>query len=386
MKSLQVGDTLEWQIRVVRTKPEAPNEFWGQESFVPEGAVVLAESLELRVPSSTSVNVWTNPTLGMKPVESVAGGQHIYRWQHANLKPTTGSAADLEKAAKKRTPWTADQELDEEQGKLPAVAWTTFKSWEAVGEWYRGLQSDRIVPDQSVKDKVAELTAGKLTEEDKVRAVYAYVSTQVRYIGVAFGVGRYQPHRSDAVMENQYGDCKDKHTLLAAMLTVLGLQPDAVLIGAQVRFNEAVPSPGDFNHLITHVMIDGQPVWLDTTAEVAPYRVLTKIIRDKQALVIPQRQERLRSEKTPADLPFPALLTWKSTGALDKDGISDSHIELTMRGDDELLFRQVFRQVSAAQLDQSIQKFSSNIGYGGTTSHAEISNVDDTADPLTIQL
>jgi hypothetical protein len=195
LKSLQVGDTLEWQIRVVRTKPEAPDQFWGDESFIPEDSVVLAESLELRVPSSTSVNVWTNPKLDMKPVESVAEGQHIYRWQHANLKPTVGPAADLEKTAKKKTPWTADQELDDEQGKLPSVAWTTFKSWEAVGEWYHGLEADRIIPDQSVKDKVAELTAGKLTEEDKVRAVYAYVSTQIRYIGVAFGVGRYQPHR-----------------------------------------------------------------------------------------------------------------------------------------------------------------------------------------------
>ena len=115
------------------------------------------------------------------------------------------------------------------------------------------------------------MTAGKTTEEEKVRAVYGYVSTQIRYIGVAFGIGRYQPHHAGAVLENQYGDCKDKHTLLAAMLSVLGLHPNAVLIGAGVRFNEAVPSPGSFNHLITTVQVAGKPVWLDSTEEVAPY-------------------------------------------------------------------------------------------------------------------
>ena len=39
-----------------------------------------------------------------------------------------------------------------------------------------------------------ELTAGKTTDEAKVQAVYNYVATQIHYIGVAFGVGRYQPH------------------------------------------------------------------------------------------------------------------------------------------------------------------------------------------------
>ena len=384
VKSLQVGDTLEWQIRVVRTKSEASNQFWGQESFITEEAVVLAESVELRVPSTTSVNVWTNPKLDMKPVDSVAEGEHIYRWQHANLKPTTGAAADLAKEAKKKTLWTADEELDDEQGKLPSVAWTTFKSWKAVGEWYRGLEADRIIPDQSVKDKVAELTAGKLTEEDKVRAVYAYVSTQIRYIGVAFGVGRYQPHHAEEVLENQYGDCKDKHTLLAAMLTVLGLHPDAALIGSQIRFNEAVPSPDVFNHLITHVVVSGQPIWLDSTAEVAPYQMLIRTIRDKQALVVPDAGA-AKLEHTPADPPFATVETWKSVGTLDKNGISDSHFTISLRGDDELGYRQALRQFAPSQYDDAIQRMANGIGYAGTTSHADVSRVEDTKAPLTIE-
>jgi hypothetical protein len=68
------------------------------------------------------------------------------------------------------------------------------------------------------------------------------------------------------------------------MLEVLGLHPDAVLIGAGIRFNEAVPSPAAFNHLITMVPVDGKDVWLDATAEVAPYQMLVFPIRDKQAL------------------------------------------------------------------------------------------------------
>ena len=231
VRNLRVGDLLEWQANIIRTKPEAPGEFWGAESFA-DDAVVLSQTVELHVPAGIYVNVWS-PT--SKPIESTTPTERIYRWESSHKQPTVGPAAEAERDRQKKQIWTAERELDEKKGKLPSIAWTTFKSWDAVGAWYRGLESDRILPsDPQIMAKVAELTAGKATELEKVRAVYSYVSTQIRYIGVDFGIGRYQPHRAAEVLENQYGDCKDKHTLLASMLGALGLRSDAVLIGAAV--------------------------------------------------------------------------------------------------------------------------------------------------------
>jgi len=379
IRSLSVGDTLEWQAKIVRTKAEAPGQFWGQENFF-EDAVILSESVELRVPKDLYVNVWSPK---QKPVETTVSGYKVFRWESSQLKPTVGKEADADKEAKSKVLWSPEQELDATQGKLPSIAWTSFKSWDAVGEWYRGLTKDRTVPDEEIKAKVAELTAGKKTEEEKVRAVYGYVATQIRYIGVAFGIGRYQPHRAEDVMQNRYGDCKDKHTLLAAMLEVLGLHPDAVLIGAGIRFNETVPSPAAFNHLITKVSVDGKDVWLDATAEVAPYKMLMYSIRDKQALVIPSTGM-AQVERTPAKLPFETTQTMHAEGSLDKDGTSNSRLTITFRGDDELSLRSVLRQLSAAQYDQVVQQLSNNLGFSGTTSHAEVSPPDDTTEPLKI--
>ncbi len=379
VRSLRLGDTLEWQAKIVLTKPEAPGQFWGQENFSEDG-VILSHTLELRVPKDTYINVWSPKN---KPTETVDGGERVFHWVSSQLKPTVGKAADAEKELKKKQVWTAEQELDAKEGKLPTVAWTTFKSWEAVGAWYQGLESDRIVPDAAVKAKVAELTAGKTTEEEKVRAVYGYVATQIRYIGVAFGIGRYQPHHAGDVLENQYGDCKDKHTLLAAMLTALGLHPNAVLIGAGVRFNEAVPSPGSFNHLITTVMVNGEQVWLDTTAEVAPYRALVYVTRDKKALVVPDTGV-AKIETTPATLPFPSYQKLDAVGTLDKEGTSNSHLVWTMRGDGEMILRGAFRQVSPGQYGEMVQQISKSIGWQGETSHAEIGRLEDTAVPMSM--
>ncbi len=377
IKSLAVGDTLEWSNRVTRTTPEVPGQVYGQDAFT-QDAVALDESFELHVPAALHLTVWTNPNIA-QPKDTVQGADRVILWNAKHLERSTGPAADV---AKKK-PLSAEADLASRKGPLPSFAWTTFASWEAVGDWYRDLQSDRVKPDAAITARVAQLTAGKTTDADKAQAIYEYVATEIRYIGVAFGIGRYQPHTAAEVFANQYGDCKDKHTLLAAMLTSIGLHPEAVLIGAGVRFNPAVPSPAAFNHLITQVSLDGKPVWLDTTAEVAPWGTLMPLIRDQQALVItPSGPSTV--QQTPATAPFPAFATLAATETLDKDLTSEARISLTFHDDDELALRAVLRQISPAQYPEFLQRFVAAMGFGGTATDPEISRPDDLDQPLTL--
>lgn len=379
VRSLRVGDQLEYKVNIVRTKAEAPDQFWGEYRPL-EGVVVLEESLELRVPNGKNVTVWSPSN---KPVVTEEGSEKIYRWTSSATDPTVGKAAEAKKEADKKRTLTEAEQLDRTQGKLPAVAWTTFKSWDQVGAWYRGLEADRAVADADVKAKVAELIAGKKTDDEKIRALYTYVATQIRYIGVDLGIGRYQPHMAGEVLRNQYGDCKDKHTLLAAMLGAAGVQADAVLIGANLRFNPDVPSPAAFNHVITAVPESAKTIWLDSTQEIAPYRVLLSILRDKQALVIPMTAA-AHLERTPASLPFTPFNRLEAKATLDKNGTVTSQIVMTLRGDDEVAIRGVLRQISPGQYDDFVQRFSQGLGFGGTATHAEITRPDATVEPLRI--
>ena len=47
-----------------------------------------------------------------------------------------------------------------------------------------------------------------------------------------------------------------------------------------------VPSPGQFDHVITAVPRGEETLWLDTTAEVAPLGYLLLPLREKPALVV----------------------------------------------------------------------------------------------------
>ena len=193
--NLNPGDTLEYQYKVVQFQPEIPNQFWFAQNFFKDG-IALEEDFQVRVPTSKHVQV---ESADVQPAVHQDGNITVYDWKtsHLHQEPT-----DRKSAAPK----------DEK----PSIQLTTFENWQQVGEWYRSLQSSRVVVTPAIQQKEQELTKGLTTDDAKQRAIYAYVATQFRYIGLSFGIGRYQPHAAEEVLQNKFGDCKDKHTLFAA--------------------------------------------------------------------------------------------------------------------------------------------------------------------------
>ncbi len=366
VRSLAVGDILEFETKLTQKVAEVPGEFWNVENFG-SGLVYLDRTIELRVPKSKPVTVYS-PKYPPEMVES--GDERVYRWKGAQLRRSNAKDEDA-----------APQE------KTPPIAWTTFPSWEAVGAWYQALIAGRDSVTPALQARADEITAGAKTDTEKVRRLYEYVSQHNHYIGVDFGVGRYQPHMAMEVLTNQYGDCKDKHTLLAALLRAKGFQPFAVLIGAGIEMNEKVPMPEAFNHLITYVNVDGGPVWLDATTEVAPYRVLLPVLRDKEALVVPAKggPGMPHLAKTPAELPFAAADRYEGTFELAKDGTTKGNVVVTMRGDDEVLMRYASRQVARAQWDQLGQSYVDSSGFYGKANSVTLDAGDDLSVPWGMQ-
>lgn len=363
VRSLAVGDTLEFETKITQKQAEVPGEFWGAENFG-TGMIYLDREIELRVPKTKTVTVYSPK---FPPDISESGDERIYRWKGAQL---------LRSNAKNKG--------NEQPGeKTPPLAWTTFPSWEAVGIWYQGMIAGRDAVTPVIQAKADEITAGMKTNAEKAQALYEYVSQHNHYIGVDFGVGRYQPHMATEVLANQYGDCKDKQTLLAALLRAKGFQPSAVLIGLGIEMNDKVPMPGAFNHVITLVDVDGNPAWLDATTEVAPYRVLLPVLRDKQALVVPPKSGpgMPHLAKTPADLPFPAVDRYEGTFELAKNGTTKGNVTVTMRGDSEMLMRYASRQVARAQWDQLGQSYVEASGFNGKANSVALDGGDNLSVP-----
>ena len=263
----------------------------------------------------------------------------------------------------------------------PDVQISTFQSWDEIGAWYNKLQSERVQPSAEVRAKSAELTKGAKNDDAKVQAIYGYVSTQIRYIGVAFGVGRYQPHSASEVLVNQYGDCKDKHTLMASLLYAVGIKAYPALINSTHTLDPDVPSPAQFDRVITAVPQGTGFVWIDTTTEVAPYGYLLSLLSDKQTLMIPT--DRAAMLVTTPELSGRGSETFRIDAQLRDNGTLDGKVERTVSGNDaEVLPRSVFRRTPVEQWKQLVQQISYGSGFSGDVSDVTASPPDKTDEPF----
>jgi tetratricopeptide (TPR) repeat protein/transglutaminase-like putative cysteine protease len=175
---------------------------------------------------------------------------------------------------------------------------STFSSWEEVGEFYRGLVRDPLRLTPEVREAAERIAAAALprrspgkppTREEAaalVRAVYGFVVTQVRYVGLEFGIHGYKPYAVDQVLQRRFGDCKDKASLMHALLEALGIDSRLVLLRMKRLGNlpEAPASLVAFNHAILYV--PALDLWLDGTASYTGSRELPAEDRGANVLVI----------------------------------------------------------------------------------------------------
>ncbi len=364
--SLRPGDTLEF--RYVRTivNPLIPGQFWASYNFTEEG-IVLDEQVEINVPKNREIKLKTRP--GLEPKISEEGDRRVYHWSHSQTKDSDSPLKKRHRAEPQET---------------PAIQLTTFQSWEQLGDWYRSLEKDRREPTAELKAKADSLVQGKTDDMAKVKALYDYVSRDFRYVSLSLGLSAYQPHAASEVMSLGYGDCKDKNTLLAALLQAEGFQSTSVLINALRKIDPDVPSPSQFDHVITRVPVGGQEIWLDSTSGIAPFRMLSFQLRDKEALAIPP-DGKPGLVRTPASLPFPAFDRSKIDGALNDTGKLTAHFSATVRGDQEMVLRFAFRQIPSNHWKEVLQASLKNSPLrGADITNLKVGDPSDTDNPLQI--
>lgn len=370
IKGLEVGDTLTSSVRWRVNKALALGQFWFGHQFL-KNKVVLDEELEVSVPKEREVKLNSK---SIQPTAHEESNLRIYTWKTSNSDSQT---------SEKQREALSDAAM---RGLLPTpdVLISSFRNWEEVGRWYESLQQEKIQPTPEIRAKAAELTKGLTDEDSKLRAIYDYVSLRVHYVGIALESGNYQPHSANETLANQYGDCKDKHTLLASLLAAVGMRAYPALISAQTTVAEDVPSPGQFDHVISVVPSGNTLKWMDTTPEVTAIGYLLYPLRDKPALVI--ASDKVSFQTTPSNSPFASKYRNVSMAKLGVDGTLQAHVEATFRGDNnELNYRYLFRRLPQSQWKDFAQKNFYGARLGGTITSVKTSSPDKTDEPFTLE-
>src|SRR5450631_2021529 len=160
----------------------------------------------------------------------------------------------------------------------------------------------------------------------------------------------------------------------------------SVLINSSRKLDPDVPSPSQFDHVITMLPLGKEQVWMDTTAEVAPFRLLSYTLRKKQALVIPPAEPPSsiapHLEETPADTPMPDTEVSEITGKINDIGKLEAHVHYEFRGDEGLMLRSVFRRVPQANWQRFVEHL--NSGLGAAVTNLNASDPAATREPFTM--
>ncbi len=185
----------------------------------------------------------------------------------------------------------------------PALRAKTTGSWNDIGVWYANLTSASRAPSPALQQKVAELTAGISDPLKKMQLLAAYVQQQIRYVAIEVGIGGLQPHPATDVFKHQYGDCKDKVTLLGAMLNQIGVDSYYVMIDTHrgivnpdfpsLRGNHmimAIRLPKEVTANTLYATVDdpqlGRLLFFDPTDEFVPLGYLPPELQQNYGLVI----------------------------------------------------------------------------------------------------
>jgi len=144
-----------------------------------------------------------------------------------------------------------------------------WKKWDDISDWYYNqyFKPQFIITDD-IKNKAAVLTKYSTNEIEKIRSIFNFVQG-IRYVAIVLGRGGWAPDPPQKVLDNKYGDCKDKSILMLSMLKSLGIKAKPVLV---LTADDGMVDPifpcWHFNHMIVKATTnEGIDFWIDPTVD-----------------------------------------------------------------------------------------------------------------------
>ncbi|HVU34536.1 MAG TPA: DUF3857 domain-containing protein [Opitutaceae bacterium] len=239
LHDVRVGDIIEYAYTVTGDNPVFDGKF---SVMLPAGFSVPVDRLSYRIlcPANRPLHVRLTGNPGAALHEQTDGGTTEYRWTGASL-PAVRPLRDA--------PGSTLQ--------YPFVSVSEFNDWRDIAAWGCRLFDVHPASTADLDRQIEEITRGCTTTAEKANVLLQFVQDEIRYLGIELGESSHRPSPPAEVLQQRFGDCKDKSLLLVTMLRRLGLQADVALVNS--TWHETVegllPSPLDFDHVIVRVVL-----------------------------------------------------------------------------------------------------------------------------------
>jgi hypothetical protein len=238
-------------------------------------APIYYSKFEVAVPSGQFLAHQTH-LLEDKLVRSSKNGYDFYTWEYNQLPKVENEDA-----------------IVDGYDVYSNIMISTMPDWSKVVEWYEGKTYRKLEMTYDVKEVLDSIITPAMTPNQKVEAIYNYLTRQIKYSYVPFLQSGYTPKNTGLTLSARLGDCKDVATLMIAMLREVGIESYYTLVKTN-SFNHLSILPSlYFDHVVAAYTIDGKTNYLDMTTDFYPNYVLTENDINAVALTIKKGEKEI---------------------------------------------------------------------------------------------
>jgi transglutaminase-like putative cysteine protease len=313
---LEKGDVMELEYRIVPNSNVNPyGKYFGALITFQSGLPQRLHRYVLVAPAARKLNI-AEQRMPLKGEVSKFGDETIYRWDTTDLKPLLNEP---------RGP--AHTEI------APYISISTFEDWDQLGRWYAGMITPQLALNADLRAALERITATSKTEQEKIEAIYQFVLRNTNYVAMEFGIYSYKPYPVSTVYARRFGDCKDKASLMIAMLRAAGIDAELALVRTRKLgdISDRATTLAVFNHALAYV--PKYNLWLDGTAEYAGLRELPLDDQGAMALTVNLNGDAML-RRVPVTLPMQNYTHRMVQANVQPDGKMVFHGSAYTRGED----------------------------------------------------
>jgi len=238
MPQVNIGSILEYEATRVTKESPIKNAFWDSFYF---NYTVPIKVLNYTITFPKKFNMhYAEFNLEHKPAITETDSTITYSWHLEDLYTPS-----------KTESYIPPPSLDSIKN---SIEFSSIKSWSDVSDWYYSLVQKNLKTTPLIKKTTEKVIKGHIGIKDKTRAILEYIQENFRYVSMSFGDNALEPHPTNHVFRNKYGDCKDLSILCMAMLKVAGIKSYAALFNDEYSLSDPQYDP-PFPTLFDHVLL-----------------------------------------------------------------------------------------------------------------------------------
>ena len=279
--SVVTGTKMVSQIRMSSEDPSFPYRYYFGDYFPCDEfsfTVTCPKNVEIKY------RIFGRDTSIINFTMAVKGGKKIYSWHAVNSKSYVKE--DLAPDADYYIPHLLVQiSRYDYKGKTINVNNSLDDLYNIL---YKRISNINLSRSDEISALTDSLTKGLTANKEKVRKIYNWVQKNIKYVAFEDGENGFVPREAYLVLRRKYGDCKDKTSLLVAMIKSQGLNASFTWIGTRdipYKFSDFATGY-NFNHMVAVWWDDtSNPVILDGTSVHHPLEDVPAFIQGKECLI-----------------------------------------------------------------------------------------------------